>query len=375
MKSHPRIGRIAVKLWLPILFLFAWSGFMYFYSRAFNAQAFARIPTRMIYWLQVADNLGMLLTYFAVSGVAVAMNRRQWTWRRMIPVHLVMIPLLTVVQAAAYSGLGYCLALLFHRQPRSMAIIFKLAVTGNWVYNLIFYIAVAGGTLALINYRRFREKERLAGELQNQLAAAQLQSLRVQLQPHFLFNVLNTITSYIYENPDTAVKIVARLSELLRVSLDSQQQLFIPLSQELGIVEKYLEIEQLRFSDRLQVKIAIPEDTRQAQVPSFLLQPLVENAMRHGISGQITGGTVEVVACRRGDTLDLHVLDNGAGTRGDCWQASGIGLQNTRSRLARLYGKDYRFQAGNRPGGGFAVEIAIPFRTEPPAPGLSAGPR
>jgi signal transduction histidine kinase len=373
MKAPSRIRFQAARLWLPVFVFFLWTGFMFFYARVFNSPYFARMPARMVYWLQLADHLGMLVMYFAVSGISYAMHRRGWAWRRMLPVHLALLPLLAVVQAALFAGLGYRLALHFRFTPRPFAATFLTALGSNWPYDLVFYIAVAGGALALFNYRRFREKERLAGDLQSQLAAAQLQSLRMQLQPHFLFNVLNTISSYIYENPDTAVKIVARLSELLRVSLDSQQQSFMPLGQELRIVEKYLEIEQLRFSDRLQARISIPDDLRQAQVPSFLLQPLLENAMRHGISGQIAGGTVEIAARRAGEMLELRVADDGVGCRSDCLQASGIGLRNTRSRLEKLYGREYRFQAGNRNGGGFAVEISIPFRLEPPAPGIPEG--
>jgi LytS/YehU family sensor histidine kinase len=283
----------------------------------------------------------------------------------MIPLHLLFYLFSTLFQAAVYVGLGRLLGAWFGRPVLPLTRSLATVVRNNWVFNLVFYVAVVGGTLAFLNHRRFREKEKLAGELRDQLAAAQLQSLRVQLQPHFLFNVLNTISSYIYEDPDTAVKIVARLSELLRSSLDSQNRAFIPLAQELAIAETYLEIERLRFSDRLQVRIDVPGETRRALVPSFLLQPLLENAMRHGIAGQIEGGTVEIVARRLGETLSLQVQDDGAGARPDRPASTGIGLGNTRSRLERLYGADHTWRAGNRPGGGFEVEIAIPFRSEP----------
>jgi LytS/YehU family sensor histidine kinase len=166
---------------------------------------------------------------------------------------------------------------------------------------------------------------------------------------------------------------VARLSELLRISLEIQHQDFMPLTREISILEKYLEIEQLRFSDRLRVEIRVSPETRQALVPSFLLQPLVENALRHGISGQIAGGTVELSARRQGEYLNLQVLDNGAGANNNWQESPGIGLRNTQLRLERLYGGDYRFHAGNRAGGGFAVELAIPFRLEPDEPMRPAG--
>jgi len=325
-------------------------------------------PAGLIFGLALADGTGLLLMFYAGRAASRAMSRRNWKWRRMIPVYALLLPLFIYIPALIYARAGEPLAALFHRPPNFKASTVAAVMKSNWAFNLIFYIAVIGGTLALFNYQRFREKERLAGELQNMLAGAQLQSLRVQLQPHFLFNVLNTISSYIYESPDTAVKIVARLSELLRTSLDSQHQPSIPLAQEMGIVAKYLEIEQLRFSDRLQVRLTIPEDTRQAQVPSFLLQPLVENAMRHGIAGQIAGGTVEIIAQRRGKTLVLQVRDDGAGAKTEEGDSPGIGLRNTQSRLEKLYGQEYGFKAGNRDGGGFEVEITIPFRVEPDGP-------
>jgi two-component system, LytTR family, sensor kinase len=372
MRTTPRVWKIAAKAWLPVLILFLWAYLLVVVSRIINSERYVGMPTALMFGLALADHLGLLLMYFAVSPASQAMYRRNWKWPRMIPVHLVLLPAFVIIQALIYIGSGRLLAAFFHRPADSLTYSLSMTIKANWAFELIFYIAIVGGTLALFNYRRFREKEKVAAELRNMLAAAQLQSLRVQLQPHFLFNVLNTISSYIYENPDTAVKIVARLSELLRTSLDSQSRSFIPLEQEMGIVGKYLEIEQLRFSDRLRVKTTIPEETREALVPSFLLQPLVENAMRHGIAGQMAGGTVEIIARRRGDTLGLSVLDDGAGAKENWSEAPGIGLRNIKSRLESLYGRDFGFSAGNRSPGGFGVEITIPFRIEIDGPASAA---
>ncbi len=364
MKTNHPYWKIPAKIWLPILVFLVWTYINVLNARIFYPQQYASKSTFFIFAVTFLYHLGLLVIYFVVSKVCNVMYRQGWKWGRMIPVHLLLLPLLTIIQVLVYIWLTSKLAVLYHQPPEAIVFPMKEWLLANWALSTIFYSSVVGGSFALFNYRRFRQKEKLAGELQSLLATAQLQSLQAQLQPHFLFNVLNTISSYIYENPDMAIKIVARLSELLRLSLEIQHRDFMSLAREMTILEKYLEIEQLRFSDRLRVEIRVPAETRQALVPAFLLQPLVENALRHGIAGQIAGGTVEIIASRQGEGLNLQVLDNGAGAIGDWRDSSGIGLRNTRLRLQQLYGKDCRFHADNRSHGGFAVEVAIPFRLE-----------
>ena len=373
MRTNPRFWKLPAKIWLPVLVFLAWTYIHVLNARIFYPRQYASKPTIFIFAVTFFYYLGQLLMYFVVSKICSVMYRQGWKWRQMIPLHIALLPALTIVQVLVYIRLTSKLALLYHQSPESIVFPMKEWLLSNWTLNTIFYISIVGGSYAFFNYRRFREKEKLAGELQNMLATAQLQSLQAQLQPHFLFNVLNTISSYVYENPDMAVKIVARLSELLRISLEIQHQDFMPLTREIAVLEKYLEIEQLRFSDRLRVEIRVSAETRQALVPSFLLQPLVENALRHGIAGQIAGGTVEISARRQGEDLDLQVLDNGAGANENWRESPGIGLRNTQSRLERMYGRDYRFQAGNRGSGGFAVELAIPFRLGQDEPMPPAG--
>ncbi len=213
--------------------------------------------------------------------------------------------------------------------------------------------------------RRFSEAARESEQLQARLDQARLQALRLQLQPHFLFNTLNTITALVHRDPPSAERMVTGLSELLRVSLGTAGEQEVRLDRELEVLRHYLDIQLVRFSDRLSVRFDIDPAAREAMVPSLLLQPLVENAIKHGITPRVAAGHLHIAVRRRDDTLTLEVLDDGVGTRGSQPLSEGVGLGNTRARLASLYGTQQRLDAGARPGAGFSVKIEIPFHTEP----------
>jgi len=200
----------------------------------------------------------------------------------------------------------------------------------------------------------------------DQLAEAQLHSLRLQLQPHFLFNTLNTIVALIATEPRAAERMVAGLSELLRASLRLADEQEVPLARELDHLRLYVDIQQTRFGDRLAVAMDVDPAVRGALVPSLLLQPLVENAIRHGITPRASGGRISVRATRDADELRLEVRDDGVGaaTHDGVLAREGVGLTNTRERLRRLHGSRHRFAYESRVGSGFAVRIAVPFRTE-----------
>jgi two-component sensor histidine kinase len=200
--------------------------------------------------------------------------------------------------------------------------------------------------------------------LVDRLEQARLQALRLQLQPHFLFNALNTITALVHRDPRSAERMVTGLSELLRASLGPGGDQEVRLDRELELVRHYLDIQQVRFADRLMVALAVDADTHEAMVPSLMLQPLVENAILHGIASRAAGGTVAIAAKRRNGMLLIDVTDDGIGASESYGEArEGVGLGNTRARLRSLYGERHRFEAGPRPGGGYHVVIEIPYHT------------
>jgi LytS/YehU family sensor histidine kinase len=223
-------------------------------------------------------------------------------------------------------------------------------------------------------YRESREAQDRAlkaAQLESQLAHARLEALRAQLNPHFLFNALNVVAMLVRRGAnDDALRAVVNLSELLRRVLAAGTELEVSLRDEMALVERYLDVEQLRFRDRLTVHLSITADATEASVPGLILQPIVENAIKHGVANAADAGRVEISARHEGRRLLLRVCDNGPGfAEGwDPLQATGLGLANTRERLDRTYDGDYRFDLGRGPDGGAAVEIEIPYRVAAAAP-------
>jgi two-component system LytT family sensor kinase len=208
-----------------------------------------------------------------------------------------------------------------------------------------------------INYfQKYRERE-------ISLSQAQLEVMRMQLNPHFLFNTLNAISELVYESPENADRTITRLSDLLRLSLKGGQAQEVPLHEELVFLEKYVEIQRTLLQERLMVKLDIAPDTYGASVPNMMLQPLVENAIRHGIAPRSSSGRIEVCTRREGSVLRIEIRDDGIGLIGDAGAMNnGIGLANTRSRLAALYGDLSALELKESPGGGLTVSLRIPFR-------------
>jgi two-component system LytT family sensor kinase len=243
--------------------------------------------------------------------------------------------------------------------------------------NLLTYSILVAGTQGYHYYERYRQGELRSAQLSAQLAQAQLQALRMQLHPHFLFNTLNSIATLIHKDPDAADRMTARLSDLLRLTLDNIGVQEVPLAQELEFLERYLEIERTRFSDRLVVRIDVAPETLDASTPYLILQPLVENAIRHGIAARSSPGCVIVRAARNGGMLILEVKDDGPGIRSPAASNNGIGISSTRLRLEKLYGDEHTFELSNAAEGGLAVKLTFPFQLMPPTekhPTKGAGP-
>ncbi|HYO13515.1 MAG TPA: histidine kinase [Thermoanaerobaculia bacterium] len=215
-----------------------------------------------------------------------------------------------------------------------------------------------------------RARELRAAQLEGSLARAQIRNLRLQLQPHFLFNALNTISATMYEDPAAADEMIEQLAELLRASLRTAQSDEVPLGEELALLDRYLALMRARFGERLEVALELDPEAASALVPSLLLQPLVENAIRHGNAERVGRGAIAVRARREDGRLVLEVEDDGPGEADTAPDrpAPGIGLAATAERLRLLYGDGQSFSAGNGPGGGFLVRASLPFRqVEAPA--------
>ncbi len=218
---------------------------------------------------------------------------------------------------------------------------------------------------ALDYYRKYHERTVQTLELEKHLTEARLQALLHQLKPHFLFNTLNGIASLMHTDVEAADKMLVRLSELLRITMAHTGAPQTSLRDELAFLERYLEIERIRFRNRLEVAIAVDEDAIEAQVPSLILQPIVENAVRHGIEPRSHSGRIELKGFRQDGRLVLTVTDNGTGLPPGGPAREGIGLANTRARLAELYGADHDFELVNGPAGGLCVRIVIPYSPTP----------
>lgn len=217
------------------------------------------------------------------------------------------------------------------------------------------YLMLVSGAHTLIFYRRTQDRE-------SSLAVARAEAQKMQLQPHFLFNTLNMIAELVHEEPDKADAMLIALSGLLRLTMETAGEQELPLRRELEFIERYLTIMHARFEDRLKFQMGIDPATHAALVPTFLLQPLVENAVEHGLGPRMAGGLISIRSRRAGDLLHLCVADNGVGLNGAKLGPEGLGLGNTRNRLRELYGEAAQLDVQDA--GGLIVEIRLPFHLE-----------
>jgi two-component sensor histidine kinase len=244
------------------------------------------------------------------------------------------------------------------------------ALHGRILWSLLVYVLIVGVRQAITSSQRYRAAELQVERLERSFSEARLVALRMQLDPHFLFNALNTISSEVTHDPRLARRMIEHLGELLRRSLGDQGVQEIPLAEELVFLDHYLAIQRLRFGDRLTVEISVDPDALAVLVPSLLMQPLVENAIRHGISGRARGGLVRIDACRSGGRLMIGVVDDGVGLPPDWTGASGsgVGLSITRERVLGLHPVgEAEFAIGPGKAGGTEVTMSFPVRLAPGA--------
>jgi LytS/YehU family sensor histidine kinase len=261
------------------------------------------------------------------------------------------------------------LALATTPPPMGLALLFLRSILGWLTLGVLVYVGLVSAAHWLEFAERERERERRTLALEAQLAGAELQALRMQLHPHFLFNTLNTIAALVRERDVAAsVNLISRLGDVLRQILRSPERQEVPLAEELAFTRSYLEIEEVRFADRLRVRWAAEEEAMGALVPHLILQPLVENAFRHGIARREEAGLLEIGARRRGDRLLLWVRDDGPGLQLSADASDGIGIANVRARLTALYREEGTLTLESVPlddGGGVCATVSLPWRQNP----------
>ena len=281
--------------------------------------------------------------------------------------HILAVNIINVVFAAWSASL---LAVFNPYLDPSQAPFLKLCrdrIMTDFLASFILYAIVLMAGYAIASHNRLLTQQAETARLNEQLSRAQFDSLRRQIEPHFLFNTLNSVAALVREQrTDAAIQMIAGLSNLLRRSLDSAPHQQVPLREELDFVQKYLDIQKTRFADRLTVSMDIPPDLDAAQVPSLILQPMVENAIQHGIAHHAQGGTISISASRTDHRLTLRIANDGPSLPPD-WELSraGIGIANVRTRLATLYGSASVFSLSNRPNGGVEVSLSLPFVLAP----------
>lgn len=357
--------------WLKWTILFGfWTLFSFLYANQIYFEM-RHTPGMNHSWWRIAFwQLMVWYTWGCLTPIILGLGRRfpgeGAAWLRGLLVHL---PLSLVVAAIHVAASTYLKMLIEPFDVWSSKDPFlsqySNELRGFFLFDFFVFWAILGVGFAFDYRERYRERESLASQLRAQLAQAQLESLKVQLHPHFLFNTLHTIAGLVRSNErQPAVNMIAGLSDLLRRALESADEQEVPLREEIKFTELYLDIQKVRFSDRLTVRTEIAADTLDALVPNLLLQPLVENAIRHGISLNESAGLILISACRVGGMLHINVCDDGPGLQSG-WrmeESDGIGLANTSERLKHLYGTEHRFELHNGAKGGVTAAVAIPFR-------------
>ncbi|MEZ5426449.1 MAG: histidine kinase [Pyrinomonadaceae bacterium] len=336
-------------------------------------QEYIAIETRgapVSFWRTLITNLPIY--FWAVSTPLVFRAERRFPlgdrrkWGTVLPFHIIF----SLLSAAAYLGLISLVTVALRDEPFSLSAVgdyFRYRFGRAFHVSVLTYWAILGFGFALDFYRQMKTSEveaaRAEQELETRLVQAKLDSLKMQIHPHFLFNTLNTISAIMSDDIKGARRVIARLSELLRLNLESSDRQTIALGKELELLNLYLDIERERFREKLAVSLHAPPETLDCQVPHFILQPLVENAVKHGIANQKEKGRINIDIRQSGNHLRIEIEDNGSGPPET--SRRGIGLQNTRERLEKLYRGNYEFALKKSEKGGTRVCLTLPFQTDP----------
>ena len=348
--SRVRVWLIVFACWTMLALLFASQTLLY-YAYAGN---------KVSSWRVIVPALADWYLWAALTPIIAWLARRapivSGRWRRALLVHVPASIAFAMLKLALRVMLGHVSQMLATMTLRNLML-------AQFHLNLITYWVIAGLAHAVDYHRKFRERELRASQLEARLAQAQLELLRMQLHPHFLFNTLHAISTLVRKDPDRAERTIAELSDLLRLTLETLGRDKATVKDEMEFIDRYLSIQQTRFGDRLLVRQRIDPEALDALVPSQILQPLVENAIRHAIAPRAAGGTLDIDIRRTDHHVRLSVRDNGPGLPDGGVGALklGVGLTNTRARLAELYGRGEHLTLSNAAGGGAVAEITIPL--------------
>ncbi len=333
--------------------LILFDGSSTFLSYSYSPQNQIAFPTALLYALVEWSTWAILAVPTVLVASRVSLDKGQRVRA------IVVLLLVGVFIAWARVWLqGVASQLAFHAQPGPM----PLRVVRQWPANFLTYFVLLIAYFAVRYYRMYRERELRATQLEAGLAQARLEALRMQLHPHFLFNTLNSISTLMHRDVEAADDMLAALSDLLRAALEHSAEQEVPLKDELDLLRRYLDIEQIRFGDRLRVRLDIDPQCLDALVPNLILQPLAENAIRHGIDPRTEPGSLVITATRSDSRLILRVSDDGPGIPDGVAIEEGVGLSNTRARLQQLYGNPEALHLHSAPGG-FIVTVTVPYHT------------
>jgi len=355
-------------IWTFIGIVFTLQGYFTSY-RSERPMAFTESLYLQMTWAY-AYALGTPLVLWAAARLPI--ERSNW-----IRSALLHIPI-SIVFSVVLTALARVIIWLIFGYRMGRALTFQSMtnfVVGNFTEGIGIYLLIALMSYAYDYYRRYREGQLKTLQLEAQLSQAQLQALKMQLHPHFLFNTLHSISALLTKDVEAARKMITRLGDFLRLTLENSGSPEVTLKQEMEFLTCYLEIERIRFQNRLVTRMDLGEKTLDAKVPNLILQPIVENAIRYGIAPRSTPGLLEIEAKQLNGKLRIQVRDNGPGLpehrTSQTQFKKGLGLANTETRLKRLYGADHLFDLANNPAGGLIVTLEIPFHKDGSAPSQS----
>ena len=368
--SKPLSAAIFVGAWTLVALTFACLSYAIAVSNGMRPNTPVTVAQHLLRFYVWAA-LSLLVLRFARR---FSLERKETRARRLL-LHLPALPAFALAHVVVYTAAVWHTGAASGPPQPTILRFYQLSFFGTLYSSLLMSALVFVGAHALLFYRGYQSGEARAAELRAQLAGAQLRALKMQLQPHFLFNALHSISSLVLADPPAANRMIARLGDFLRLTLEHSDEQTVALREEIEFLRCYLEIEQVRFPDRLSVEYEIDPAALAARVPHLILQPIVENAIRHAVAPRSAPSRVRVEAARENGSLRLRVSDDGPGITPDAAPVAGpagaapdgrrgVGLANVRSRLEQIYGRASGFEAANGPGGGLSVTLLLPFEPE-----------